>query len=161
MRPGYFVAMNRKSDARATVVSLLAGMVLLAMLPSPPAQAQTPGKVVEYGIYSKDHKLIKKTATIPNGEPVRFGFCFEAFVDFFDDDSYMLVEQLSHPALGGEQGGENSGYSVPRMFKVRDGKAYGCSGYRARDAGDLRPGVWRFVISDGPDELVVQEFEVK
>lgn len=153
--------MKRKGDAGGCAVRLFTGAFLFATLAVTPALAQAPGKVVEYGIYSQNHKLVEKTTTIPNGKPVRFGFCFEAFVDFFDDDSYMLVESLSHPELGAEQGGGNSGYSVPRLFKIRDGTAYGCSGYRARDAGDLRPGVWRFVISDGPDELVVQEFEVK
>lgn len=155
------MAMRIRSAARALSASLLAGLVIVVLFPTVSALAEMPGKVVEYGVYSKNHKLLKKTATIPNGEAVRFGFCFEAFVDFFDDDSYMLVESLSHPPLGGGQGIENSGYSVPRMFKIRDGTAYGCSGYRARDAADLRPGVWRFVISDGPDELVVQEFEIK
>lgn len=154
-------AMHRGIRAGGRLATFLAAVALAAMLPSPPALAQTLGKVVEYGIYSEKHKLIRKTVTIPNGEPVRFGFCFEAFVDFFDDDSYMLVESLTHPGLDAKQGGETGGYSVPRMFKVRNGTAYGCSGYRARDAGDLRPGVWRFVISDGSDELVVQEFEVK
>ncbi len=153
--------MRRETRVGRLPVRLFAAVVLAATLALPPALAQTPGKVVEYGIYSENHKLIRKTVTIPNGEPVRFGFCFEAFVDFFDDDSYMLVESLTHPVLGAKQGGDNSGYSVPRMFKIRNGTAYGCSGYRARDAADLRPGVWRFVISDGSDELVVQEFEVK
>lgn len=153
--------MRTGGNALGLRMRLLTAAVLAAMLPAPSALAQTPGKVVEYGVYSQNHKLIRKTATIPNGEPVRFGFCFEAFVDFFDDDSYMLVESLTHPALGAKQGSESSGYSVPRMFRVRDGKAYGCSGYRARDAADLSPGIWRFVISDGSDELVVQEFEVK
>jgi hypothetical protein len=154
--------MLRKEGAFFSLRSLLFASLLPAMLlPGATVSAETPGKVVEYGIYSKNNKLVKRTATIPAGGAVRFGFCFEADVQFFDDDSYMLVESLSHPTLDGQQGGENNGYSVPRMFKIRDGTAYGCSGYRARDASDLRPGVWRFVISDGPDELVVQEFEIK
>ena len=140
---------------------LLAALVLFAQLPFDSAFAQQPGRVVEYGIYSEDHKLLKKTATIPNGGAVRFGFCFEADIGFFDDDSYMLVESLEHPPVSGSEDGENSGYSVPRLFKVRDGTAYGCSGYRARNAADLRPGVWKFTISDGPDNLIVQEFTIK
>jgi hypothetical protein len=140
---------------------LFAGLLPATLFPATTVFAEKPGKVVEYGIYSKNNKLLKKTATIPAGGAVRFGFCFEADVQFFDDDRYMLVESLSHPVLDGQQGGENNGYSVPRMFKIRDGTAYGCSGYRARDASDLHPGIWRFVISDGPDELVVQEFEIK
>ena len=123
--------------------------------------AQPLGKVVEYGIYSEKNEVIKKTTIIPNGAAVRFGFCFEADIQFFDDDSYMMVEALEHPLVKGKEGGENAGYSVPRLFKVREGVAYGCSGYRARDAADLRPGVWKFTISDGPDDVVVQEFTIQ
>jgi hypothetical protein len=119
------------------------------------------GKVVEYGIYSEDHELLQRTTTIPSGGAIRFGFCFEADIQFFEEDRYMMVEALEHPPVPGQEGGENTGYSVPRLFKVRDGVAHGCSGYRARDAADLRPGVWRFSISDGPDSVVVQEFTVK
>lgn len=119
------------------------------------------GKVIEYGIYSEQNELLKKTTIIPNGAAVRFGFCFEADIQFFDDDNYMLVEALEHPPVKGKEGGQNAGYSVPRLFKVRDGIAYGCSGYRARDAADLRPGIWKFTISDGPDDVVVQEFTIK
>jgi hypothetical protein len=122
---------------------------------------QPLGKVVEYGIYSEKNELIKKTTIIPSGAAVRFGFCFEADIQFFDDDRYMMVEALDHPPVKGEEGGENAGYSVPRLFKVREGIAYGCSGYRARDAADLRPGVWKFTISDGPDDVVVQEFTIQ
>lgn len=125
------------------------------------ATAQTPGKVTEFGIYSDDHQLLKRTTTIPDGGAIRFGFCFEAFVDFYESE-YMLMESLTHPQVPGQQGGVNTGYSVPRLFKVsRDGVASGCAGYRARDANDLRPGVWKFTISDGADELVVQEFTIK
>lgn len=123
--------------------------------------AQLLGKVVEYGIYSEQNELLKKTTIIPNGAAVRFGFCFEADIQFFDDDRYMLVEALEHPPVKGKEGGQNAGYSVPRLFKVRGGVAYGCSGYRARDAADLRPGIWKFTISDGPDDVVVQEFTIQ
>ncbi|UCH47317.1 MAG: DUF3859 domain-containing protein [Betaproteobacteria bacterium] len=119
------------------------------------------GKVTEYGIYSEQNELLKKTTIIPNGAAVRFGFCFEADIQFFDDERYMMVEALEHPPVTGKEGGENAGYSVPRLFKVRGGIAYGCSGYRARDAADLRPGVWKFTISDGPDDVVVQEFTIQ
>ena len=124
------------------------------------AFAQETGKVVEFGIYSDERKLLKKTTTIPIEGGVRFGFCFEADIDFHED-SYMLVESLTHPPLAVRDSGEDSGYSVPRMFKVRDGVARGCSGYRARDVSDLRPGVWKFTISDGEEVLVEQEFSVR
>jgi len=104
--------------------------------------------------------LLKKTTTIPIEGGVRFGFCFEADIDFYED-SYMLVESLMHPPIPVRDSGEDSGYSVPRMFAVRDGVARGCSGYRARDVSDLRRGVWKFTISDGEEVLVVQEFSVR
>ncbi len=135
--------------------------VLIGLLFAGSALAQQIGKVVEYGIYSEDNRLLEKTTKIPDGGAVRFGFCFEADIQFFDDDSYMMVEALEHPVVAGKEGGENTGYSVPRLFKVREGIAYGCSGYRARDATDLRPGVWKFTISDGPDDVVVQEFTIR
>jgi hypothetical protein len=124
------------------------------------AFAQQTGKVVEFGIYSDERKLLKKTRTIPIRGGVRFGFCFEADIDF-SEDRYMLVESLAHPPIVAPDGGEEAGYSVPRMFEVRDGVARGCSGYRARDVSDLRPGVWKFTISDGEEVLVVQEFNVR
>ena len=138
--------------------AMLMGATLLV---AATAFAKTPVKITEYGIYSQDHKLLKKTTTIPNGAEVRFGFCFEAFIDFRDADSYMLVEALQHPPVGSKDSVPDVGYSVPRMFKVRDGTAYGCAGYHARNADDLRPGVWKFTISDGPEDLVVKEFTVK
>lgn len=124
------------------------------------ARAEQSGKVVEFGIYSEDHKLLKKTTSIPIKGGVRFGFCFEASIDF-SEDRYMLVETLAHPPVKTKGSGEDAGYSVPRMFEVRDGVAHGCSGYRARDVSDLRPGVWKFSISDGEEVLVVQEFDIK
>jgi hypothetical protein len=124
------------------------------------ALAGQSGKVVEHGIYSEDHKLLEQTTSIPIKGAVRFGFCFEADIDFLED-RYMLIESLAHPPVHIKGRGEDTGYSVPRMFKVRDGVAHGCSGYRARDAADLRPGVWKFTISDGEEELVVQEFTVR
>jgi len=124
------------------------------------AFAQETGKVVEFGIYSDDRKLLETTTIIPIKDGVRFGFCFEADIDFYED-SYMLVESLTHPPIAVRDSGEDSGYSVPRMFAVRDGVARGCSGYRARDVSDLRPGVWKFTISDGEEVLVEQEFSVR
>lgn len=155
--------MNISPDPRKRVglVGLIATVLTTTVLATVQAVAQPAAKVTEYGIYSEDHKLVKKTTAIPNGAAVRFGFCFEAFIDFYDADSYMLTESLQHPPVGSKDGAPDTGYSVPRMFKVRDGSAHGCSGYRARSADDLRPGVWKFTISDGPDDLVVQEFTIK
>ena len=132
----------------------------VCMILSANVSAEQQGKVVEYGIYSQDHELLKKTTDVPIESGVRFGFCFEADIQFFED-SYMLLESLSHPPIVAKGSGEGTGYSVPRMFKVRDGIARGCSGYRARDESDLRPGVWMFTISDGDEVLVVQKFNIK
>jgi hypothetical protein len=153
---------RRPGVVGAVVAFRSVSLLVASLLTVAPVFAQTPVKITEYGIYSKDHKLLKKTTTIPNGAEVRFGFCFEAFIDFRDADKYMLVESLQHPPVGPTDGAPNIGYSVPRMFKVRgDGTAFGCAGYHARDASDLRPGVWKFTISDGPEDLVVKEFTVK
>ena len=148
-------------ESRAGLIGAIVSIAMAAAVCATQAFAQTPVRITEYGIYSKDHKLLEQTNTIPEGAEVRFGFCFEADIDFHDAGSYMLVEALQHPPVGSGDGAPNVGYSVPRMFKVRDGIAYGCSGYHARDASDLRPGVWKFTISDGPEDLVVKEFTVK
>lgn len=134
--------------------------IFISMVFSTNTFAEQLGEVVEYGIYSQDQKLLEKTTDIPIASGVRFGFCFEADIEFFED-RYMLTESLTHPPIVTEESGEGTGYSVPRMFKVRDGVAYGCSGYRARDISDLRPGVWKFTISDGAEELVSQEFNIQ
>lgn len=124
------------------------------------AYAQQNGKVTEFGIYSDDNKLLKKTTVIPVKSGIRFGFCFEADIDFFED-SYMLIESLVHPPISAQGSSEDVGYSVPRMFPVREGVARGCSAFRARDVSDLRRGAWTFTISDGEQDLVVQEFSVR
>lgn len=148
-------------DSRsAHFVIIIVSMACILSALSATAFAGQAGKVVEFGIYSEDHKLLKKTTRIPIRSGIRFGFCFEANIEFFED-RYMLVETLSHPPVSSGGVGEDRGYSVPRMFKVRNGIAYGCSGYRARDLSDLRPGVWKFTISDGDEELVSQEFNIK
>jgi hypothetical protein len=121
-----------------------------------PAFAQPAGKVTESGLYSAERKLIEQTREIAIAPGVRFGFCFEARVDTADNAA-MLTETLRHPMVL-RNGIEETGYSVPRMFRVQDGVASGCAGYVARSAADLAPGVWRFSLSNGTEELVVQEF---
>ncbi len=153
-----FVRIATIRTATVLVASICTAFVCTAFIGI--AYAERIGKVVEYGIYSDDHKLLTKTTNIPIKDSVRFGFCFEANIDF-TEDRYMLVETLAHPPVQARDSGEHSGYSVPRMFEVRDGVAHGCSGYRARDVSDLRPGVWKFTISDGEKELVVQEFSIR
>jgi hypothetical protein len=117
---------------------------------------QAQGTVTEYGLYSKDRQLLEQTREIAIGPEVRFGFCFEAPVDT-TEEAIMLTETLSHPPVV-KDGIENGGYSMPRMFRVESKVARGCAGYVAKSAADLAPGVWRFTLSDGIVDLVVQEF---
>ncbi|MEK9866795.1 MAG: DUF3859 domain-containing protein [Betaproteobacteria bacterium] len=111
--------------------------------------------VTEYGVYNDDHELLEATKSIKGNRVVRFGFCFEASVNFFDADKYMLVQSLSHPEiLEEEDGWPNKGYSVPRKFKVVDGVAQGCVGYKARKPSEAPLGEWVFSITDGRIELL-------
>jgi hypothetical protein len=111
--------------------------------------------VTEYGIYNDDHELLETTQSIKGNRVVRFGFCFEAPVNFFDADKYMLVQSLSHPEiLEEEDGWPNKGYSVPRKFKVVGGVAQGCVGYKARKPSEAPLGEWVFSITDGRIELL-------
>ncbi len=149
-----------KNRAHSTDHVAVVMIIVVMGLAAWPGLAQSAGKVTEYGVYDANNSLILRTRDIPAGKPVRFGFCFEANIDF-PEDRYMLVETLVHPPVPSNGSGEDVGYSVPRMFEVRNGVARGCSGYRARNESDLRPGVWKFTISDGDEELVVQEFTIK
>ena len=137
-------------------------MVMAAVLgaPAPAALAQAKGKVTEYGVYGADNTLVKRTREIATGKPVRFGFCFEAPIDA-ENGGVALVETLSHPPMKQANGIETAGYSLPRMFKVEGGVVRGCAGYQAKTPEDLSPGTWRFTLSDGGVDVVVQEFEIK
>ncbi len=117
--------------------------------------------ITEYGIYNKNKELIKTTTLIPANEVVRFGFCFEVFVNFFDDDKYMLTQSLVHPEISDDGGWPNKGYNVPRKFKVQDGLASGCVGYNARSSDEAPAGAWRFSLSDGSNELLDFSFHLK
>lgn len=119
------------------------------------------GIVKEYGIYSEERRLIKETKTIPAHKIVRFGFCFEAFVDFYEGDKYMLVQTLTHPKIEDDGGWPNIGYSVPRKFKVVEGIAQGCVDYKARDSNEAPAGDWIFSITDGRVELIKIKFILK
>ncbi|MGH8678823.1 MAG: DUF3859 domain-containing protein [Burkholderiales bacterium] len=130
------------------------------MMAASGALSQQLGKVTEYGIYSKEHRLEKTTREIPIRADLRFGFCFEVRVDT-REDSAMLVETLSHPPVPGSSGVEDAGYNLPRLFKVDRGVARGCAGYRSTSEADLRPGIWKFTISDRGNDVVMQEFTVK
>ncbi len=118
-------------------------------------------KITEFGIYTDEHELVKKTKSIPAGEVTRFGFCFEAFVNFFDDDAYMLIQSLEHPPIKDEGGWPNKGYNVPRMFKVKNGIASGCADFKARNQAEMLAGDWIFSITDGGEELIRIKFVVE
>lgn len=138
-------------------IATLAALVLLTL----PVLAQTSaGKVTEYGIYGEDHALVKRTRNISADKPVRFGFCFEVRVAA-EDGGTSLIETLKHPPLMQQNGIETTGYSMPRMFELKGGVARGCSGYSAKNSSALRPGTWQFTLSDGGDDVVVQEFIIK
>jgi hypothetical protein len=140
---------------------MLARLVAVAapLLGASFAPAQPAGRVTEYGIYSAERKLLMQTHEIPIRAGVRFGFCFEVPVDS-TDEAAMLVETLAHPPVQ-LRGIEDTGYSVPRMFRVEGGRAKGCSGYVARSESELAAGRWRFSLSDGGGDVVVQEFSVR
>ena len=118
-------------------------------------------KITEYGIYNENQDLVKKTTVIPANEIIRFGFCFEVFVNFFGDDKYMLTQSLSHPEISDDGGWPNKGYNVPRKFKVTEGVASGCVGYNARSSDEAPAGEWRFSLSDGSNELLNFSFNLK
>jgi hypothetical protein len=118
------------------------------------------GKVTEYGIYSAERMLLRQTRTIPNERGLRFGFCYE-ITGMEEDGSFMLMESLRHPVMKDASGVEGTGYSVPRMFRFRNGTARGCLGYGFDRERPVTPGVWRFAISDGGNDVLVQEFTVR
>ena len=118
-------------------------------------------KITEYGIYNKNQELVKKTRVVPANDVVRFGFCFEVFVNFFDDDKYMLTQSLVHPEILDKSGWPNKGYNVPRKFKVKNGIASGCVGYNAREKEESPAGDWIFSVSDGSRELLEFSFELR
>lgn len=146
--------------AICTRIAVAAALIATPALAPWPALAQGAGKVIEYGIYGEDNALLKRTREIPSGKPVRFGFCFEARVNA-EDGGTTFIETLRHPPVMQGNGIETNGYSMPRMFELKGGVAKGCSGYFAKEPDQLRAGTWRFTLSDGDDDVVVQEFVVK
>ena len=118
-------------------------------------------RITEFGIYDEQKILLQETRTIPANQVVRFGFCFEAFVNFFDDDKYMLTQSLVHPEILDKSGWPNKGYNVPRKFKVKNGIASGCVGYNAREKKESPAGDWIFSVSDGSRELLEFSFELR
>lgn len=141
-------------------IAITAGLISTLGLAPWPVMAQAVGKVIEYGIYGEDHVLVKQTRNIPSGKPVRFGFCFETRINA-KDGATTFIETLRHPLVIQSNGIETNGYSMPRMFELKNGVAKGCSGYLAKNPDQLRAGIWRFTLSDAGKDVVIQEFVVK
>jgi hypothetical protein len=142
-------------------MKIRAAMLLVALCAVSGAYAEPlKGKVTEFGLYSADRKLVRETRTIPNQHGARFGFCYE-ISGMEEDGPFMLVESLMHPVMKDANGVEGTGYSVPRMYRFRNGTARGCLGYGFDRELPVTAGAWRFTISDGGDDVVVQEFIVR
>ena len=144
----------------------LVAMALLAasVLPTAAAAQGSPsGEVTEYGIYELvdgKPRLEQQTGRIPARKGTRFGFC--AQLRGLDDvnGKTMLSEVVRHPLLTHPNGIESNGWNAPHMVTVTNGRGYWCGGHELREDWQLVPGKWRFVVSDGVRDLVVQEFEV-
>lgn len=148
------------------VVLRLAAAALLAasMLPHPAAAQGTPsGEVTEYGIYELvdgKPRLEQQTRRIPARKGTRFGFCAQLSGLDEVDGKAMLSEVVRHPLLTQPNGIESNGWNAPHMVAVMNGRGYWCGGHELRNDWQLVPGKWRFVVTDGVRDLVVQEFEV-
>lgn len=127
------------------------------------AQGVPSGEVSEYGIYKiVDGKpvLEKQTKRIPARKGTRFGFCADLAGLNDVGGKSMLSEVVRHPVLTQANGIETNGWNAPHMVVVSNGRARWCAGHELRDDWQLVPGKWRFIVSDGVHDVVVQEFDV-
>jgi hypothetical protein len=121
------------------------------------------GVVTEYGIYTAGEGtplLERRTARIPARTGVRFGFCAELRGLTAIEGRATLSEMVRHPVLTQPNGVETNGWNAPHLVRVERGVARWCGGYRFAHEWELVPGTWRFVLGEGAQDLVVQEFEV-
>lgn len=130
-----------------------------------PASAQgTPtGEITEYGLYSIVNgkpALDRKTTRVPACKGVRFGFCADLTGLADIDGKAMLSELVRHPVLTQPNGIETNGWNAPHMVSVMNGRGHWCGGHELRNDWQLVPGKWRFVVTDGVRDIVVQEFDV-
>jgi hypothetical protein len=130
-----------------------------------PVQAQgvPTGEVTEYGIYRiVDGKpvLEKQTKRIPARKGTRFGFCADLAGLNDVGGKSMLSEVVRHPVLTQANGIETNGWNAPHMVIVTNGRGRWCGGHELRNDWQLVPGKWRFIVSDGVRDIVVQEFDV-
>jgi len=129
------------------------------------AQGVPSGEVSEYGIYKiVDGRpvLDKQTKRIPARKGVRFGFCADliGLTGNQVGGKAMLSELVRHPVLTQANGVETNGWNAPHLVVVNDGRSRWCGGHELREDWQLVPGKWRFIVSDGVRDLVVQEFDV-
>jgi hypothetical protein len=154
---------------KARGAKTLAGLgVLVASLSSSgagaaPDDGAPTGTVTEYGIYGAgDGKpvLERRTARIPARRGLRFGFCAELRGLNAVEGKATLSEMVRHPLLTQPNGIETNGWNAPHLVRVDNGVARWCGGHRFAHEWELVPGTWRFVLGEGAQDLVVQEFQV-
>jgi len=135
------------------------------------ALAAPSSRVIEFGIYETEpvaspptgtpvgrYKLIKQTRRIPLRQGLRFGFCTE-ISGLEVEGKYTVTEIVRHPLMVQPNGVEQTGWNVPRMISVQDGKAYWCQSQVLKEPHELVPGKWRFVVGDGDGDFIAEEFE--
>lgn len=149
-----------------SVSSVLKAFAFLCLtLTLVPAQAQgvPSGEVSEFGLYRiVDGKpvLEKQTSRIPARKGVRFGFCADLAGLNAVDGKTMLSEVVRHPVLTQPNGIETNGWNAPHMVASTNGRGRWCGGHELRNDWQLVPGKWRFIVTDGVRDIVVQDFEL-
>lgn len=127
------------------------------------AQGTPTGEITEYGLYTlTDGKpvLTERTTRIPARKGVRFGFCADLAGLNDSNGKTMLSEFVRHPVLTQPNGIETNGWNAPHMVSVTNGRGHWCGGHELRNDWQLVPGKWRFVVTDGVRDIVVQDFDV-
>lgn len=127
------------------------------------AQGVPTGEVSEFGLYKiveGKPVLEKQTHRIPARKGVRFGFCADLAGLNAVDGKTMLSEVVRHPVLTQPNGIESNGWNAPHMVTAPNGRGRWCGGHELREDWQLVPGKWRFIVSDGVRDVVVQDFEV-
>jgi hypothetical protein len=127
------------------------------------AQGIPTGEITEYGLYTIVNgkpALEKQTDKVPARKGVRFGFCADLAGLNDSGGKTMLSEFVRHPVLTQPNGIETNGWNAPHMVAVMNGRGRWCGGHELRNDWQLVPGKWRFVVTDGVRDIVVQDFEV-
>ena len=135
------------------------------------AGAAPTARIIESGLYSTDpvadpprgtpvgrYRLLERTQKVPLRLGVRFGFCAQ-FEGVEVEGKYMLTEIVRHPLMVQPSGIEVTGWNVPRMLNVENGRGIWCESHVLTQPHELVPGRWRFVVGDADADLVVEEFD--